>query len=117
RRDPARLVEVERERHVEREAGRELPPESHLEARHRCALLARTSLATSAPAASSTQRIARRQTSSAPRDWISWKTATGSVRVSPSTLPARTIVAPNSPTLRANARTAPASSPFFASGS
>ena len=39
------------------------------------------------------------------------------VCVSPRTLPAKTIVAPNSPTPRANASTHPASSPPAASGS
>ena len=39
-----------------------------------------------------------------------------SVWVSPRTLPAKTIVAPNSPTPRANASTAPAARPDAASG-
>ena len=40
-----------------------------------------------------------------------------SVCVSPRTLPANTIVAPNSPIPRANASTQPATSPLAASGS
>ena len=63
-----------------------------------------SSLARSAAAERSTDTtVSRRAAPSPPGTWVPWKIARGSVRVSPAMLPARVMVAPNSPRLRAEA--------------